>query len=105
MCSSSRSGWVCRVSRCVPWYTPDRKSTRLNSSHLGSSYAVFCLKKKTHIHAGRVALDGHVDEVAHTRELDDLVELRCRLGLPHAEDGAVEIDVVAAAQLRVEAGA
>src|SRR5574338_1069665 len=25
---------------------PDRKSTRLNSSHHGSSYAVFCLKKK-----------------------------------------------------------
>src|SRR5262245_63940142 len=28
-----------------PWFT-DRKSTRLNSSHLGISYAVFCLKKK-----------------------------------------------------------
>src|SRR5438045_6327303 len=28
----------------------DRKSTRLNSSHLGISYAVFCLKKKTIIH-------------------------------------------------------
>src|SRR5262245_64602914 len=28
------------------WRT-DRKSTRLNSSHLGISYAVFCLKKKT----------------------------------------------------------
>src|ERR1035441_8131612 len=26
--------------------TTDRKSTRLNSSHLGISYAVFCLKKK-----------------------------------------------------------
>src|SRR5437899_8459910 len=26
----------------------DRKSTRLNSSHLGISYAVFCLKKKNH---------------------------------------------------------
>src|SRR5262245_63115773 len=26
--------------------SPDRKSTRLNSSHLGISYAVFCLKKK-----------------------------------------------------------
>src|SRR6266566_8535991 len=25
---------------------PDRKSTRLNSSHLVISYAVFCLKKK-----------------------------------------------------------
>src|SRR5262245_35392106 len=29
----------CRIST-------DRKSTRLNSSHLGISYAVFCLKKK-----------------------------------------------------------
>src|SRR5438105_12856746 len=28
----------------------DRKSTRLNSSHEWSSYAVFCLKKKTSIH-------------------------------------------------------
>src|SRR5471030_805395 len=28
---------------------PDRKSTRLNSSHLGISYAVFCLKKKNDI--------------------------------------------------------
>src|SRR5262245_63674805 len=30
-----------------PWAPRDRKSTRLNSSHLGISYAVFCLKKKT----------------------------------------------------------
>src|SRR5205807_6328768 len=29
----------------------DRKSTRLNSSHLVISYAVFCLKKKKHIDA------------------------------------------------------
>src|SRR5260221_10191233 len=27
-------------------YHPDRKSTRLNSSHTVISYAVFCLKKK-----------------------------------------------------------
>src|SRR2546429_1574625 len=32
----------------------DRKSTRLNSSHGYISYAVFCLKKKTHpLYAGR----------------------------------------------------
>src|SRR5205814_8768190 len=30
-----------------PQKSRDRKSTRLNSSHLGISYAVFCLKKKT----------------------------------------------------------
>src|SRR5256885_2643188 len=30
----------------TPWLGTDRKSTRLNSSHLVISYAVFCLKKK-----------------------------------------------------------
>src|SRR5690554_7446854 len=30
----------------VPQSHPDRKSTRLNSSHVRISYAVFCLKKK-----------------------------------------------------------
>src|ERR1039458_10594630 len=30
----------------MPVTNRDRKSTRLNSSHLGISYAVFCLKKK-----------------------------------------------------------
>src|SRR5690625_6840638 len=29
----------------------DRKSTRLNSSHVAISYAVFCLKKKNHVHS------------------------------------------------------
>src|SRR5256885_8569362 len=33
----------------VPWL--DRKSTRLNSSHLVISYAVFCLKKKKRLSA------------------------------------------------------
>src|SRR5690242_21817123 len=28
---------------------PDRKSTRLNSSHMSISYAVFCLKKKRNL--------------------------------------------------------
>src|SRR5256885_5235121 len=33
----------------------DRKSTRLNSSHLVISYAVFCLKKKKKRHTRRIA--------------------------------------------------
>src|ERR1039458_10343314 len=36
-----RSGWRGWSGRGI-----DRKSTRLNSSHLGNSYAVFCVKKK-----------------------------------------------------------
>src|ERR1035441_1333624 len=39
---TKRSGVVGPASRPCR----DRKSTRLNSSHLGISYAVFCLKKK-----------------------------------------------------------
>src|SRR5947199_2983574 len=35
-----------KVAHCGPIVTKDRKSTRLKSSHLGISYAVFCLKKK-----------------------------------------------------------
>src|ERR1035438_2700688 len=34
---------VTKVSEPGVKLTPDRKSTRLNSSHLGISYAVFCL--------------------------------------------------------------
>src|SRR5439155_4043767 len=40
-----RTGCPGRRSRSA--YNRDRKSTRLNSSHVASSYAVFCLKKKT----------------------------------------------------------
>src|SRR6266496_1257466 len=37
-------------------HVADRKSTRLNSSHVEISYAVFCLKKKTR-HLGQVGCD------------------------------------------------
>src|SRR6266446_9255334 len=36
----------CSTAPCARWRCGDRKSTRLNSSHLVISYAVFCLKKK-----------------------------------------------------------
>src|SRR6266480_5529965 len=41
--SSSRSGDISEKNR---QRARDRKSTRLNSSHMSISYAVFCLKKK-----------------------------------------------------------
>src|SRR5205807_4796075 len=52
-----RSPWlVTAPSACTAfsppgrWAPRDRKSTRLNSSHLVISYAVFCLKKKNKKH-------------------------------------------------------
>src|SRR5256885_9865219 len=41
-------GHVDRLPECVHRHEEDRKSTRLNSSHLVISYAVFCLKKKNY---------------------------------------------------------
>src|SRR5256885_17239454 len=42
-----RGSWLRNRSLTLrPLRTVDRKSTRLNSSHLVISYAVFCLKKK-----------------------------------------------------------
>src|SRR5947199_2585247 len=41
---------VVTVPAIVEQMAPDRKSTRLNSSHLGISYAVFCSKNKSFLH-------------------------------------------------------
>src|SRR5437899_135615 len=43
-----RKRWLRKLTMRAPFRPSlrDRKSTRLNSSHLGISYAVFCLKKK-----------------------------------------------------------
>src|SRR5205807_6673467 len=49
-----RAGWS-------PLRLRDRKSTRLNSSHLVISYAVFCLKKKKRRLLVRVAVVAHDD--------------------------------------------
>src|SRR5207249_10103299 len=37
-----------QIARFMSAIAKDRKSTRLNSSHVSISYAVFCLKKKKH---------------------------------------------------------
>src|SRR5437899_10240332 len=53
VCGDNRKPQGNRIQRCSSAVQfgaqaplRDRKSTRLNSSHLGISYAVFCLKKK-----------------------------------------------------------
>src|SRR5438067_9080301 len=43
----NRTQWRAFIAAFLGWVLEDRKSTRLNSSHVSISYAVFCLKKKT----------------------------------------------------------
>src|SRR6266571_3721374 len=56
----STAGWAWGDRCAQPWCHPnpavDRKSTRLNSSHMSISYAVFCLKKKkeSQVNIGRM---------------------------------------------------
>ena len=56
------------------------------------------------VHPTRVALDRRVQEPLDLGELDDLVELAPYLLAAHAEDDAVEEDVLPARQLRMEPG-
>src|SRR5256885_4296242 len=68
------------LERIAPPHQQDRKSTRLNSSHLVISYAVFCLKKKI-VFARTASNDTQIcmieandvgdDDAAHTRTLVD----------------------------------
>src|SRR5256885_9643104 len=45
----------------------DRKSTRLNSSHLVISYAVFCLKKKKKKNVNTIQIFYIESEISHVR--------------------------------------
>src|SRR5256885_5398772 len=76
-CMPSRAG--CRRAT-TGRSTRDRKSTRLNSSHLVISYAVFCLKKKKNQQPLPLQEVGHI-------EYHRLLSVAHRVGglLPHAE--------------------
>src|ERR1039457_1860005 len=58
----------------------DRKSTRLNSSHLVISYAVFCLKKKKNKQRHRNTIPTHISSHMHghaRRRLASQSHLQC----------------------------
>ena len=60
-------------------------------------------KGQSHVHAARIVLDRSIDEFVDLRELDDLVELAINFATTHPEDRAVEIDVLTAGKLWIEA--
>src|SRR5262245_26608352 len=49
----------------------DRKSTRLNSSHLGISYAVFCLKKKKKKKIKHTLIKQNTTQTSQSKQLDE----------------------------------
>src|SRR3712207_8910073 len=82
-----------QLARCPG---PDRKSTRLNSSHANISYAVFCLKKNQQV-VSALELHRVVFErlrLPHRRVLvtDELTEFRSLLGERRQEHAGVWSD-------------
>src|ERR1039457_6879582 len=66
--TSSITSWSCVTNRTVPSYrckAIDRKSTRLNSSHLVISYAVFCLKNKADINTLKTSSPKYWNRLFH----------------------------------------
>src|SRR5256885_12223971 len=72
-CMGDRNEHVAAQRQSRRKHDPDRKSTRLNSSHLVISYAVFCLKKKKqklkdlyHLHSEHTRSQPGQDRDAYT---------------------------------------
>src|ERR1039458_3324685 len=75
----------------APMSSSDRKSTRLNSSHLGNSDAVFCLKQQSllagFVHADDIfapEVEGDYDDHHGARDLNKPQSLLA--GFVHADD-------------------
>ncbi len=62
-------------------------------------------EREPHVHARRVELDLGVDELLDAGEVDDVVEVPVGLLARQAEDRGVEVDVLPAGEVGVEAGA
>ena len=61
-------------------------------------------ERNARYHAGRIILQGHIEEFLDFREFDDFVEMVFDKALRIAEQGAVQIDVLTRRQLHVEPG-
>src|SRR5690606_26512025 len=68
-------GEVITFAPMMPMYNINRKSTRLNSSHVKISYAVFCLKKKTR--KSRVKKKGIVERPHSTVFISETIGACC----------------------------
>ena len=60
---------------------------------------------KPHIHAARVAFDRRIDKLFDFCEGDDLIEFVFDLSSPHAQDGAIKINVLATCELSMKSSA
>ena len=61
-------------------------------------------KSQAHIHPAGIAFDRSINEFLHSGKINYLIKLRANLGLGHPQNRAVEKNVFASRQFRVETG-
>src|SRR5439155_11499241 len=71
-CKGKRQKVCCKAQGLLLPEALDRKSTRLNSSHVAISYAVFCLKKKTPLCEMYALLEAKAPDYVALQALPDL---------------------------------
>src|SRR5439155_23641601 len=59
---------------------------------------------QAHVHAAGILLHRRIEKLFHLGKANDLVELALNLSPPHADNRAVDIDVLTASQLRMKPG-
>src|SRR6516164_6312207 len=79
-----------KLRSCSRTRRPDRKSTRLNSSHSSNSYAVFCLKKKN---GSPMGAEGFVTQAGHFTDRTVVTYDPRGAGRSKRTDGASETTV------------
>src|SRR5262245_59156139 len=62
-------------------------------------------KRQAHMHPAGIMLDRSVEKFLYLRKVDDFIKSPIDLPSPHAQDSAVEINVLTPGKLRVESGA
>src|SRR6266508_4754506 len=58
-----------------------------------------------HIHTTRVMFDRSFEKLLSAREINDFIKLRVDLAPAHAQDRAVQINILTASEVRMKAGA
>ena len=62
-------------------------------------------KRQAHIHPARITLDRGINELLDLGKSHDLIQLAANFLPGHAQDRAIQVDILAPGQVRVKAGA
>ena len=98
-------GHVFHLSQAFLLKSASPTASTSSTIRISGSRCAATAKAKSYVHPAAEVLDGRIEELFDVGKGDDLVELLADLGAGHAEDRAVEINVLAAGQFRVEPGA